>query len=558
MKRICITLGLLFTAMSFSSAQAVPAAPKWLEDAVFYQIYPQSYCDTNGDGIGDLNGITRKLDYIKSMGFNALWLNPIFDSPFFDAGYDIRDYYKVAPRYGTTQDLKRLFAEAHKRGIRVCLDLVPGHTSMDCDWFVQSAKKERNAYSDRYIWTTSDTILPNNKFVKNTLPRGGNFMKNFFDIQPALNFGYANPNPAHPWELPVTAEGPQKNRQEIFNIIDHWMAMGADGFRVDMAASLIKNDPGYVETNKLWRELRTKMQTKYPEGILLSEWGNPSESITAGFTMDFMVQLKNSGFRQLFFNFGTNNLIDTCYFDLRGKGDPTLFVTNLQKYMKDVKGKGYICLPTINHDRQRPRCLSRNTYDQLKTVMAFIFTMPTVPLVYYGDEIGMRYQFGLPNVEGSQFDMNRAGSRTPMQWTSARNAGFSTAPAEKLYLPIDNEDCIPTVESQWNDPNSLLNFVKALTTLHKQHSALKPSADIHFLLAKAKTYPIVYERKSKDETLLIAINPSGKKQSVTIDYPASGKKLIPLHVTKGTQIKHRNNQLVIESGAVSYAIYKLE
>jgi maltose alpha-D-glucosyltransferase/alpha-amylase len=155
MKRICFTLGVLFTSLSFAQAQEVPAAPKWLEDAVFYQIYPQSYCDTNGDGIGDLNGITKKLDYIKSMGFNALWLNPIFDSPFFDAGYDIRDYYKVAPRYGTTQDLKRLFSEAHKRGIRVCLDLVPGHTSMDCDWFVQSAKKERNAYSDRYIWPAS-------------------------------------------------------------------------------------------------------------------------------------------------------------------------------------------------------------------------------------------------------------------------------------------------------------------------------------------------------------------------------------------------------------------
>ena len=128
-------------------------AAKWLKDTVFYEIYPQSFYDTNGDGIGDINGITAKLDYIKSLGCNALWINPCFDSPFKDAGYDVRDYKKVAPRYGTNEDLYNLFEEAHKKGIRVLLDLVPGHTSEEHPWFLESQKTEKNEYSDRFIWT---------------------------------------------------------------------------------------------------------------------------------------------------------------------------------------------------------------------------------------------------------------------------------------------------------------------------------------------------------------------------------------------------------------------
>ncbi|MBN1583557.1 MAG: glycosylase, partial [Anaerolineae bacterium] len=129
--------------------------PEWLEKAIIYEIYPQSFYDTNGDGIGDLPGVIAKLDYVQSLGANALWLNPCFESPFGDAGYDVADFYKVAPRYGTNEDLRRLFEEAKKHGIRVVLDLVAGHTSVECEWFKQSAKHKRNEYSDWYIWNTS-------------------------------------------------------------------------------------------------------------------------------------------------------------------------------------------------------------------------------------------------------------------------------------------------------------------------------------------------------------------------------------------------------------------
>ena len=195
--------------------------PKWLSDAVFYQIYPSSYMDTDGNGIGDLPGITSKLDYIKSIGVNALWLNPIFESGWFDGGYDVIDYYKVDPRFGTNTDLVRLVNEAHKRGIKVCLDLVAGHTSSECAWFKASAEKDPNGrYSDYFIWldNISDAekqeiaarkqepdpaASTRGRYVEANAPRAKYYEKNFFECQPALNYGFANPNPNHPWEQGV-------------------------------------------------------------------------------------------------------------------------------------------------------------------------------------------------------------------------------------------------------------------------------------------------------------------------------------------------------------------
>ena len=153
----------------------------WLKDAIFYEIYPQSFYDTNGDGIGDFNGITAKLDYIKSLGCNAIWMNPCFDSPFSDAGYDVRDYKKVAERYGTMEDIENLFAEAHKRDMHILLDLVPGHTSEEHAWFTESKKAEQNEYSDRYMWT--DGWLCGGaglNYIAGESPRNGTYIVNFF------------------------------------------------------------------------------------------------------------------------------------------------------------------------------------------------------------------------------------------------------------------------------------------------------------------------------------------------------------------------------------------
>ena len=154
--------------------------PKWLENAVFYNIYPQSFYDSDNDGIGDLNGICEKLDYICDMGYTALWLNPFYESPFNDAGYDVTDFYKVAPRYGTIDDFKNLCSTAHKKGIKICIDLVAGHTSMECEWFQKSAFSEKNEFSNRYIWTDSWMKGDSAQFIGGYGQRNGQYMKNFF------------------------------------------------------------------------------------------------------------------------------------------------------------------------------------------------------------------------------------------------------------------------------------------------------------------------------------------------------------------------------------------
>ena len=152
--------------------------PTWLKNAMIYNVYPQSFYDTNGDGIGDLKGVEAKLDYIKSLGCNIIWMNPIFESPFRDAGYDITDFYTVAPRYGTNDDLKRLCESAKKRDMHIVLDLVAGHTSLECEWFQRSAEYDRNEYSDRYVWTNEIGDLGDGTFINGYSDRDGSYMKN--------------------------------------------------------------------------------------------------------------------------------------------------------------------------------------------------------------------------------------------------------------------------------------------------------------------------------------------------------------------------------------------
>ena len=187
---------------------------KWLSDAIFYEIYPQSFCDSNGDGIGDLKGILSKLDYIQNLGCNAVWLNPCFDSPFVDAGYDVRDYFRIAPRYGTNEDLKTLAAELHRRGMHLLLDLVPGHTSDECRWFQESQRAAKNEYTDRYVWTDSvwdsfEGVGQIMGVIRGGTERNGACAANFFNAQPALNYGFAQPDPTKPWQQAVDALRPR-------------------------------------------------------------------------------------------------------------------------------------------------------------------------------------------------------------------------------------------------------------------------------------------------------------------------------------------------------------
>ena len=273
--------------------------PSWLKDAVFYNIYPQSFYDTNGDGIGDLPGITQKLPYLHDMGFNAVWLNPFYVSPFRDAGYDIADFYKVAPRYGTNEDFAALCRAAHEQGIRVVVDLVAGHTALECEWFQKSAQPEKNELSNRYIWTDDWQKDYHGMGVGGLASRNGMFLRNFFYCQPALNYGFKQiDDPA--WQLPMDHPDCRATKQALLDIMEFWLALGADGFRVDMASSLIKNDPDGSGIRAFWQEIRRMFNEKHPDCVLISEWSYPERAIAAGFHIDFMIHFNLAGYTSLF------------------------------------------------------------------------------------------------------------------------------------------------------------------------------------------------------------------------------------------------------------------
>ena len=389
--------------------------PSWLARAVFYQIYPQSFYDANGDGIGDLAGIEGKLDYLAELGVNALWINPCFVSPFRDAGYDIVDHCRIAPRYGSNEDFERLLGAAHSRGIRVCLDLVAGHTSDQHPWFAQSCSAQVNEYTHRYVWTNNPWVKRDDDldFISGASDRSGSYAVNFFAHQPALNYGFGRTTRGYQHD--VDAPGPRATRNALKQIMKFWLDLGVDGFRVDLAGSLVKHDPERIGIRRLWREIRTWLDDTYQDRVLISEWGNPEIAIDAGFHVDFMQHAGVPGYDALMLgpeSFPKRH--DLPYFDSQGRGDFQRFWTAFDFQQSRIAGRGLISLPTSNHDFVRPR--HHREVDDLKVLYTFLLTWPQLPFLYYGDEIGMRYVDGLTSKEGGY---ERTGSRTPMQWDAS-------------------------------------------------------------------------------------------------------------------------------------------
>ena len=480
--------------------------PEWLDDAIFYEIYPQSFQDTNADGIGDINGITRRLDYIRELGCNAIWINPCFQSPFGDAGYDVEDYYTVASRYGTNEDLANLFKEAPARDMHVILDLVPGHTAVTHKWFKKSMKAEKNEYTDRYIWTDSIWEEPQGiGCIRGISDRDGSCVVNFFSHQPALNYGYYEQD--RPWQQSMEDEGPRATLEAMKDVMRFWLKMGCDGFRVDMAGSLVKNDPEGKGTIRLWQNVREFLDKEFPYAAMVSEWGEPDKSLQGGFHMDFLLHFGPSHYNDLF-------RCEEPFFSSRGKGDVSAFVEKYIENYEKSERKGLICIPSGNHDMDR---LARGLQgDELKVAFAFLLSMPGAPFIYYGDEIGMRYVEGLTSVEGGY---SRTGSRSPMQWDDSVNAGFSNASAEKLYIQQDKGADRPTVEKQKEDRDSLYHEIRKLIDVRRAHEALLNKGEINFVYAKPDTYPLAYTRSTEKEKILVVINPSGQK----VQFPYEGK-----------------------------------
>ena len=533
----------------------IPECPAWVHHAVVYQIYPQTFYDSNGDGIGDLPGIIQKLDYVKSLGVDAIWLNPFFDSPFNDAGYDIRDYYKVAPRYGTNDDARRLFAEAHKRGLKVLFDYVISYTAIDHPWFVASCRQAPSPYSNWYIWTDNAwKSEPGNLWVHGYGQRNGNFLSNFYWSEPALNYGYGRPDPAKPWQLPTNHPDVLALRAEMKKVMRFWMDLGADGFRADMASALVKGHDPRQDTKRYWQEVRQILQKDYPEAFTVAEWSAPRNALDGAFNACFLhwIESFNDLYQKESWRIGNGMSDGHSFFDREGKGDVAGFLAEYLADLQATRAKGYICLPLGNHDLAR---LNNNrSADDLEMIMAFGLTMPGVPFIYYGNEIGMRQLQDLPQIEGAY--KPRAGARTPMQWTGGKNLGFSTAEPSQLYLPVDAAPDAPNVATEENDPASLLNRVRRLIALKHTEPALAAYAEFVPLYARENTYPFVYARASGGDLLLIIMNPAAQPVTAGFSFPVDYREL-RLVAGKEINVVKTPAGMQIAAPGQTYAIYRV-
>ena len=545
----------------------IPDGPEWLNNAVFYQIYPQTFYDSNGDGIGDLEGIIEKLDYVKSLGVDGIWINPFFKSPFHDAGYDISDYYKVAPRYGTNDDAKRMFDEAEKRGLKIIFDYVVSYTSIDNPWFRESAKQEKNKYSNWYIWTNNTWLNPpdefKNSFIKGYSRRNGQFMFNFYWNEPALNFGFEKPE--EDWMLPIDHPDVLALQTELKKVLRFWMDMGASGFRADMAGALVKNanitgnDQFYTTrddgTKKFWNEIREIFNKEYPDAFMVSEWSYPEAALDGG------------GFHADFFHWfsGYNDLLQKeswrilngyseghSFFDKEGKGDIANFLRSYLDQYNKTKGKGYIILPLGNHDLSRLNI--KRTNEELEMIFAFSMAMPGIPFIYYGNEIGMRQLYNIPYVEGAY--KPRAGARSPMQWSPGKDSGFSTADPGKLYLPVDTVADAPTVEAEEKDTNSLLNNVRRLIQIKKKEPALTAYAEFVPVYAKENAYPFIFARANGKDVILAVFNPAASEETAEFSLNIHVKEFKLLAGTE-SKVESNGNKYKLTIRGQKYSLYKL-
>ena len=615
--------GYLLCAQNRPHWQTWDRGPDWLDSAVIYQVYPSSFKDSDNDGIGDIRGAIGKLDYIASLGVDAVWFNPLFESTWLDGGYDVTDFYKVDSRFGTNDDLVELISEAHSRGLKVLLDLVAGHTSYKHPWFLQSAQGTNLRYSDYYIWTdslpdakaaedlaemmSSAEPLKNTKgaWMQSDCPRARYYNKNFYATQPALNYGYAHPHPERPWEQPFDAPGPKTVRQELRNILSFWFDKGVDGFRVDMAASLIKDDDAhFTYAKELWREVRAWMDREYPGHILMAEWGGPKDCLAAGFNVDMDLTGIGSPTRRMYQD-NKKQADGGCYFSLDGGKPSTMSLYGeawpddridngtsaqdmLYGWMKRTESEfdatrslGRYATITGNHDQMRMNIGGRNNPQQLKVMMSWILTMP-LPIIYYGEEIGMRSLADLPSVEGSNHNGHeRSGARTPMQWEEGETAGFSDCAPENLYLPVcthwtpatswplylkwkadgavnPTAQGSITVSSQENDPSSMLNFTRKLIRFRKNHRAFHADGIWRPIYTDGTPYPMVYLREGEDGTYLVALNPTGKTRKLTLSHIAGKTGTLAPEILEGkASYKASAKSDTISMGPTSVLIVKL-
>ena len=493
----------------------------WFRDASFYEVPVRSFFDSNDDGIGDFNGLTMKLDYIKSIGIDCVWLLPFYKSPLKDDGYDISDYYSILPDYGTVEDFEHFVSEAHARGIRVIADLVLNHVSDQNEWFREARSSRDSPKRDWFVWSDDPDKYRDVRiiFVDTETSNWAwdpvskqYYWHRFYSHQPDLN--YDNPDV----------------RKEMMNVIRYWLDKGLDGFRCDAVPYLFEREgtscENLPETHQYFKEIRKMIDTEYPGCILLAEanqWPEDAKAYFGNqdeFHMNFNFPLMPRVFIALAKEdaFPIVNIIkqtlpipEKCDWGLFLRNHDELTLEMVTDEERDLMFREYAKLPKMRLNlgiRRRLAPLLDNDRYVLELLHALIMSLPGSPIFYYGDEI---------NMGDNVYLGDRNGVRTPMQWSYDRNAGFSRADSEALYSPVITNPNYHyesfNVDSMSRLPTSFLNWFRRIIIVRKQNSQVLGRGSIRFLKSEDKQI-LAFIREYQGQRILCVYN-LGRKPGFT-------------------------------------------
>jgi len=502
----------------------------WWRDGIIYQIYPRSFADSNGDGIGDLEGIISRLDYLKELGIDAIWLSPIYPSPDVDFGYDVSNYLDIDPKFGNLETFDRLVKEAHERGIRIILDLVLNHTSDQHPWFLESRKSRDNPFRDYYIWRDPK---PNGDPPNNWLScfggsgweldptTGQMYFHMFYKEQPDVN-----------WRNPAV-------RQYMLDVFKFWLDRGVDGFRLDVFNAYYKspnfedNPMGPIRPSLMGLRAFDRMKHIYdidqPEMIpllqdirkILNSYG---ETYSVGETFI-------GGAEKAALYCGDDRLHAAFNFEfLHCPWWAHAFYQSITRWEGILSDEAWPNYVLNNHDNPRSatRYARGEDDDRLKVAAAMLLTLRGTPFMYYGEEIGMRdipvSRDQIKDPWGRRywpFFKGRDGCRSPMQWNAMPNAGFSPEGVE-TWLPVHSNYPVRNVMVQEADPESLLNWYKRLIAARKAHPSLRTGAFIP--LTDGKRFILAYLRQGENESSMVVLNFSSRRQQLTLPGDQTGRK----------------------------------
>ena len=503
-----------------------PNDPLWYKDAVYYEVFVRAFADSSGNGIGDLRGLTGKLDYLRELGVDCVWLLPIYPSPLRDDGYDVADFYKIHPDYGTVEDFRALVDAAHQRGLRVIADLVPNHSSDQAYWFTASrdpAHPEHDKYKDWYVWSPTDEPYSGARIIfldyepsNWTLDpvRGEYYWHRFFHHQPDLNYD----NPAV--------------QEEMLKVLGFWLELGIDGFRVDAVPYLYErkgtNCENLPETHAYLKRMRAYVDEVAPGTILLSEANQWPEDVRPylgegdEFHMNFHFPLMPRIYLALAradrapileILDRTPPIPETCQWATFLRNHDELTLEMVTEEERQFMWEFYAPESRMRLNlgiRRRLAPLLDNDRDRIELANSLLFTLPGAPVVYYGDEIGMGDEIWLDD---------RDGVRTPMQWSAGANAGFSEADAEALYCqPIDDEEYgykRVNVDAQQADGGSLYHRMRQMIAIRKAHTALA-RGEVQFLEVGNRAI-LAFLRSAGEETVLAVHNLSPDRAEIELD-----------------------------------------